>query len=164
MQRAHPCRLARRRRAGLAGSEVSTLVVAVSLATLACATTQAGRITGPLPPSVEAGLELYEQGEYERAGARFREAVAVAEARGDRELELRATTAECTAWLAARRLAELAECGERLERQARRERRSDPGVNTLVAMAAIAGERPLPSLRTPAEVRSVLRQAVREEE
>ncbi|MBW2270545.1 MAG: hypothetical protein JRH16_18420, partial [Deltaproteobacteria bacterium] len=77
-------------------------------------------------------------------------------------MERKATTAECTAWLQARKLGELASCTERLEALHRRERRSDPGLNTLLAMGAVAGDRPIPPFRVPSAVHPILRAAAKE--
>ena len=60
------------------------------------------------------------------------------------------------------RLGELAECSQRLERLQRRERRSEPGVNTLIALGAIAGQRPPPALRIPNTVEPLFRQTAKE--
>jgi hypothetical protein len=112
--------------------------------------------------NVAAGLDLYESGEFVLAARRFRAASNQASTVGKRELEKKAVTGECTAWLRARRLGELAECSERLERLQRRERRSEPGVNTLIALGAIAGQRPAPALRIPNTVEPLFRQAAKE--
>ena len=71
-------------------------------------------------------------------------------------------TAACTAWLRARELAELADCTSQLEYLQRHSRRSDPGVNTLIAMGAIAGGRPLPPFRVPNAIQPLLQQAAQE--
>lgn len=109
--------------------------------------------------NVRAGLSLYESGEYSLAAKRFNTGAVEAYAARDRVLEKKAVTAECTSWLRGRRLAELAECTNRLELLQRNERRSEPGINTLIAFGAIAGERPLPQLRIPNEVQVLVRQA-----
>jgi hypothetical protein len=109
--------------------------------------------------NVTAGLDLYESGEFVLAARRFHTASTQASSIRDRALEKKSVTGECTAWLRARRLGELSECTERLERLQRRERRSEPGVNTLIALGAIAGQRPLPSLRIPNTVQPLFRQA-----
>ena len=109
--------------------------------------------------NVRAGLSLYESGEYSLAAQRFNTGAVEAHAARDRVLEKKAVTAECTSWLRGRRLAELAECTNRLELLQRSERRSEPGINTLIAFGAIAGERPLPELRIPNEVQALIRQA-----
>lgn len=112
--------------------------------------------------SVAAGLDLYEDGEFEMAGRRFGDAAGHAVAMGRRDLEHKAVTSQCMAWLAARRLGELAECSDRLEYLQRRSRRSDPGVNTLIALGSIAGNRPLPPLRLPNAVQPLVRAAAEE--
>jgi hypothetical protein len=90
--------------------------------------------------------------------------MAAGEARraGQRELERQARAAECTAWLWARRIDRFASCTDRLEGLQRRARHSDPGVNTLIALGAIAGERPPPPLRIPRDVQPLLRAAATE--
>ena len=77
-------------------------------------------------------------------------------------MERKTTTAECAAWLRARQLSELDSCGRRLEALHRRERRSDPGLNTLIAMGAVAGQRPLPPFRVPSAVHPIVRAAAQE--
>ncbi len=77
-------------------------------------------------------------------------------------MERRAMTGECTSWLRARRLGELAECTERLEALQRRQRRSDPGLNTLLAIGAIAGGRPLPPFKVPNAVHPIVRASAME--
>ena len=77
-------------------------------------------------------------------------------------MERKTTTAECAAWLRARRLGELAGCTERLEALQRKGRRSDPGLNTLLAMGAVAGGRPLPPFRVPSAVHPILRASAKE--
>ena len=112
--------------------------------------------------SLRAGLDLYAASDFGRAGEQFREASRAARVIGDRDLTHRALIAECTSWLRARRLRELCSCAGYLEQSQRRLRRSDPRVNTLIALAAIAEGKPLPSLRTPSAVRVVLRDAAEE--
>ena len=106
--------------------------------------------------STDAGLSLYESGEFLLAARRFREASERAVVMGDREAQKTAVAAECMSWLRARRLGQLSECSQRLEHLQRRTRRSDPGVNTLIAFGAIAGQRPLPPLRIPTTVRPLV--------
>jgi hypothetical protein len=108
---------------------------------------------------LRAGLGLYETAEYSLAARRFHSGAVEAHAARDRALEKKAVTSECTAWLRARQLTELADCTNRLELLQRRERRSQPGINTLIAFGSIAGQRPLPELRLPTEVQSLVRQA-----
>jgi hypothetical protein len=112
--------------------------------------------------NVTAGLDLYESGEFVLAARRFHAASTQARAAGVRALEKKSVVGECTAWLRARRMGELAECTARLERLQRRERRSEPGVNTLIALGAIAGQRPAPALRIPNTVQPLFRQAAKE--
>ena len=112
--------------------------------------------------SVDAGLNLYEAGDYVLAARRFQEAAQGARLCGDLTLERNTTTAECTAWLRARRLGDLAACGERLETLQLRGRRSDPALNTLLAMGAVAGGRPLPPFRVPSAVYPIVRASAQE--
>jgi hypothetical protein len=112
--------------------------------------------------SVDAGLNLYEAGDYVLAARRFQEAAQGARRCGDLPMERKTTAAECTAWLRARRLGELAACSERLETLQRKGRRSDPGLNTLLAMGAVAGGRPLPPFRVPSAVHPIVRASAKE--
>jgi hypothetical protein len=112
--------------------------------------------------SVDAGLNLYEAGDYVLAARRFQEAAEGARRCGDLPMERKATTAECAAWLRARRLGELSSCSERLEGLQRKGRRSDPGLNTLLAMGAVAGGRPLPPFRVPSAVHPIVRATAKE--
>jgi hypothetical protein len=98
------------------------------------------------------------------AACRFADAADAASALGDRELERRATAAECASWLRAGQLPQLGDCAARLEFLQRRAPRSDPGVNTLVALGALSAGRPLPALRLPEPVHAVLQQAAQESE
>jgi hypothetical protein len=131
----------------------------------ACATASApgperARARAELRSSLHTGLDLYDGGEFVLAGRRFSDAADRAAILGEDELERRATTAECTCWLRGRRLAELSECSRRLERLQRHARGPDPGVNTLIALGAIAGGRPLPPLKLPRAVAPLLRESV----
>jgi len=107
--------------------------------------------------ALETGEELYRSGEYVRAGERFRAAGDLANVLGQPTTARSATAAECTAWLLARCLPELGDCTQRLEWFVRRERSSDPGVNTLLALGAVAGRRSLPSHQMPSAVQELLR-------
>ena len=155
---------ARVRRPGAA----TAAAVAALTASLACAGA-GGPIGGSDPAAaiearsgVRMGVDLYESGEFAMAARRFADAANAAYRAADGSLEGRATAAECVAWLRARELAALAECSHRLERLQRRTRRSDPGVNTLIAVGAVAGERPLPRLRIPNGVRPLIVDASKE--
>jgi hypothetical protein len=130
---------------------------------LACATPHRPGAERAARASVAVGLELYGSGELVLSARRFALAAQQARAAGDRELVRDTLTAQCLAWLRARRLDELARCAEELEAEQRRAPRSDAGVNTLLAFGAIAGGRPLPPLRLPSEVRGVVRAAAGEE-
>ncbi len=112
--------------------------------------------------NVRSGRVLYESGDFVLAAARFREAAAGARNCGDLSMERKTTSAECTAWLRARRLSDFSSCTERLEALHRKERRSDPGLNTLLAMGAVAGGRPLPPFRVPSAVHPMVRAAAKE--
>jgi hypothetical protein len=107
--------------------------------------------------SVASGFDLYDGGEYVLAARRFHAAVDLAIVLDDDASRRRATAGECVSWLRARKLAELAECSRRLEDLQTRQRRPDPGVNTLIAMGSIAGGHPLPALRLPVAVAPLIR-------
>ena len=144
------------------------VAIAAAVATLAPLTA----CQTPAPPdpeqarrlhaNVDAGLNFYEAGDYVLAGRRFQEAAQGARLYGDLPMEHKTTTAECTAWLRARRLGDLAACSERLEALQRKGRRSDPALNTLLAMGAVAGGRPLPPFRVPSAVHPILRASAKE--
>jgi len=155
-----------RRRGAATVAAVAALIAAVgALAGCAGVPTPMRRpeaIEAQARANVAAGLDLYESGEFVLAARRFHAASNQASAIGERALEKKAVTGECTAWLRARSLEEFAECTARLERLQRRERRSEPGVNTLIALGAIAGQRPAPALRIPNTVEPLFRQAAKE--
>ena len=111
---------------------------------------------------VEGGLNLYDAGDFVLAAHRFRSAAEGAERCGSLSMERRATQAECTSWLRARRLGDFSDCTQRLETLHRREHRADPGLNTLLAMGAVAGGRPIPPFRVPAAVHPIVRAAAKE--
>ncbi len=138
----------------------SALLAGAAVA-VACASDDPGRRYSQrqarLDSLVQTGLELYGSAEYALAARRFRDSAHLAAALGDRATERTATTAECVSWLRVRRLSELSTCTERLERLQRRESRSDPGVNTLIALGAIAGDRSLPPLKLPNAVAALIR-------
>jgi hypothetical protein len=110
-----------------------------------------------LRANLDAGLDLYAAGDFVLAAHRFEEAAHGARGFRSVTLERKATAAACTSWLRARRLAEFSGCTQRLEGVHRRERRSDPGLNALLALGAVAGQRPLPPLRVPVSVHALLR-------
>ena len=112
--------------------------------------------------SLQIGLGLYDAGEYARAGERFRESSTLFRAARARERWRDATAAECTAWLRARYLQQLDDCSQRLGALLRRDRRSDPGANTLVALGAVAGGRAVAANRIPREIAPILRTMVAE--
>ncbi len=103
------------------------------------------------------GVGLYDQGEFVLAATRFSDAAYSLRSAGHRERAREATAAECAAWLRARRLRELDECSARLSALVRRSRQSDPGINTLIALGAVAGDRPIPPYRVPPRVQRLLR-------
>jgi hypothetical protein len=112
--------------------------------------------------NLDAGLDLYAAGDFVLAAQRFQDGAQGARRCGDLPMERKATTAECTAWLRARRLGDLSSCTLRLEALHRKERRSDPGLNTLLAMGAVAGHRALPPFRVPGAVHPMVRAAAKE--
>jgi len=112
--------------------------------------------------NLASGLGLYESADYTLAARRFEEAARRAHGGGDRSLEKHAVTAECTSWLRARELSEFTECTTHLEYLQRHSRSSDPGVNTLIAMGAIAGNRPLPPFRLPSAIQPLMQLAAQE--
>jgi hypothetical protein len=152
------------RRHGAAAAAAVAALTLLSIGAVGCETPP----QAPLAPtrslaqaraSLRTGLGLYESSEYSLAARRFQTGAEQARSAGDAVLEKRAITAECTSWLRGRRISEFAECTQRLERLQRREGRSDPGINTLLAFGAIAGERPLPQLTMPNTIQSLVRQA-----
>lgn len=146
------------------GAAAAVLVAALVPVALACQSpprpdpAEARRVRA----NVEAGLNLYDAGDFVLAAHRFHDAAEGARRVRSLPTERKATTAECTSWLRARRLAELADCTQRLETLHRRERRSDPGLNTLLAMGAVAGGRPIPPFRVPTAVHPMVRAAAKE--
>ncbi|MBW2290233.1 MAG: hypothetical protein JRG90_20755 [Deltaproteobacteria bacterium] len=134
---------------------------------IACETPAAAPGRGPshaaaARSNLSAGLGLYESADFTLAARRFEAAGQRARAAGDRALEKQAVTAECTAWLRARELSEFNDCTTHLEYLQRHSRSSDPGVNTLIAMGAIAGNRPLPPFRLPTAIQPLMQQAAQE--
>jgi hypothetical protein len=136
------------------------VVGSLAAALLAC--------TGSLPPpggsdrverSIEAGLSLYASGEFVVAAQRFQEASESAHALRLRDLEKRAAIAECTSWLRARAIREFDACTRKLERMHRRANRAEPGIGTLLALGAIAGDRPSPPFRVASDVAPIIRAA-----
>jgi len=148
--------------AAVVAALIALLSGAVGCETLAVPASRPSLAAAQARANVRTGLGLYESAEYSLAARSFHAGAVRAHAAGDRVLEKKAVTAECTSWLRGRQLAELAECTQRLEDLQRRGRRSEPGVNTLIAFGAIAGQRPLPQLRIPNTVQSLVRQAAAE--
>lgn len=145
----------------------AALAAAVLCALTACQTWDAGVPASRVSPfevqaDVDAGRDLYASGEFNMAARRFRSAAAGASALRDRAVQRDAVTAECVSWMRARALDQLSECTQRLERLQGRHVRTDPGVNTLMAMGAIAGRRPLPPFRIPQAVHPIVRTAGKE--
>lgn len=115
-----------------------------------------------LERSVAAGLDLYDAREFAVAAERFHDAAREAYGLGDHALEKTALSAECTSWLRAGRMADFGACTERLADRHRRSHQPDPGVGTLLALGAIAGDRPEPPYRVPSQVAPLVRAARRE--
>ena len=137
-------------------------VVVATAALLACASAPAPQASGSaqrLERAIAAGLGLYEAHEFAVAAERFHEAAREAYALRDEKVEKAALSAECASWLRARRMDEFAVCTERLTKRHRRSREPDPGVGTLLALGAIAGDRPAPPYRVPSEVAPLIRAA-----
>ena len=161
---------ARRRWPGAAVVGATAALCLLATSVVGCAASRASKLSPSLrgaaaaqyDSSVELGLGRYEAGEYAIAARHFQDAAARADLLADPRREHAAATAECVAWLRARRLAELARCSERLEPLQRRARHSDLGVNTLIAFGAIAGQRPLPPLKIPSAVRPLVRASAAE--
>lgn len=158
-----PREAAQRRRGAAA------VFAAAALSALTACTTLGNGRPGPslassteLRAGIDAGLTLYESGEFVMAARRFRDAAMTAHALGDRATERNSVTAECVAWMRARRLGELSECTTRLESLQRRQQRTDPGVNTLMAVGAIVGDRPVPPFKIPNAVNPIVRAAAKE--
>lgn len=141
---------------------VTAAAVLAAAALGACAKPPAPDRIAEMHAQLDAGLALYGGGEYALAAPHFAGAARTASLIGDRESEARARAAECTAWLRARDLVGFSRCSEALGAAQRRLRRSDPGRNTLVALGAVAGRRPLPDLRLPDTVRPLLQEVARE--
>lgn len=135
---------------------------ALALALAACATVPDARRDDALRAALGAALDLFEAGEFPLAAERFAQVERRAASGRERELQRKALVGECLSWLHAQRLQALADCSERLERSQRRARRPDPAVNTLVALGAVAGGRPLPALRVPGSVRPLVQAAAQE--
>ncbi len=134
----------------------------LAFALAACATPRDAHTQHAARAALGSGLDLYEAGEYVLAAERFTLAERRAAAASARELQRKALVGACLSWLHAERLQALAACSERLERAQRRARRPEPGVNTLIALGAVAGGRPLPALRIPSSVRPLVRAAAGE--
>lgn len=169
MERTRPA-LRRTSTSASTGTRNGRVALATALAACALSVACAGThgLSAGVPPnaayraaraSIEAGLELYAAGESIMAARRFQDASYHANVYGDQELERTAVAAECMAWLRAQEVPKFAACSERLEFLQRESRRSDPGVNALIALGAVAGDRPLPPLRIPHAVAPIVRAA-----
>lgn len=143
-----------RRRGGVA---VAWVAAALSFACAGAALPPGG--VERVERSIEAGLSLYQSGEFVVAAQRFQEASEAAHALRLRDLSKRAAIAECTAWLRARAIREFDGCSQRLERMHRRANRAEPGIGTLLALGAIAGDRPSPPFRVASDVAPIIRAA-----
>jgi hypothetical protein len=160
------------RRPGVAVARTAATLFCLLFVTSACQTAApvrarpnpAARLVAErqLDTSIVDGIRLYESREYDLAARKFQQAAAQAQSLGDDGRRTDATTSECMAWLRARRLGELGDCSRRLEPMQRRQGRSEPGVNTLIAFGAIAAKRPLPSLAIPNSVRSLVQRSAQE--
>jgi hypothetical protein len=142
---------------------VAAALAAATLSACAAAPPPASDAALELERAISAGLELYEAREFAVAAERFGEAARLADGHGAADTARAALTAECTAWLRARLLPEFAACTDALGALHRGASRPDPGLGTLLAMGAIAGERPAPPFRVPSEVAPILDAAAREE-
>ena len=141
-------------------------VAGAAAALFACASNPGPVSSGSalrLERMIGAGLDLYEAREYTVAAERFHDAAREAYTLRDHDTEKSALVAECTSWLLAQRQSEFSTCTERLGKRHRKARRADPGLGTLLAMGAIAGDRPTPPFRIPNEVAGLLRAAADEE-
>jgi hypothetical protein len=138
---------------------VAAAVAAAALSACASAPPPDSGSALRLERAVAAGLDLYDAREFAVAAERFHEAAREAWSLRDARTEKAALSAECTSWLRARRMLEFAGCTERLEKRHRRSHQPDPGVGTLLALGAIAGERPEPPYRVPSEVAPLIRAA-----
>jgi hypothetical protein len=134
----------------------------LALALTACASPPPESGPAAAERTLQIGLGLYDSGEYARAAERFRESGNLFRAARFRERWRDATAAECTAWLRAQYLRQLDDCSQRLGALLRRDRRSDPGANTLVALGAVAGGRAVNANRIPREIAPILRTMVAE--
>lgn len=141
----------------------SLSLLTLTLLTLACATPPAPAYQRSqlaalheLQSDIDAALELYESGEFTVAARHFEAASVTAHSLRAARREKDALASACMSWLRARRLRELGDCTERLETLQRMHPRSEPGVNTLIALGAIAAGRPLPSLMIPRNVRPLV--------
>ena len=154
--------------ASVAPMRGAVVAVAAAALLLLSACVHQGTATRPtvtaqaVQSDIDAGLDLYASGEFSMSAQRFRLAADGAVSLGDHATQRNAVVAECMAWLRERRLQELSQCTLRLERLQRRQRRTDPGVNTLMAVGAIAGNRAIPPFKLPSAVHPIVRAAAKE--
>jgi hypothetical protein len=155
-----------RKTGGAASFRLGAAAVLTVAALFGCRTTapieSLGAMRARMNTSVASGFDLYDGGEYILAARRFHAAADLAIVLDDDASRRRATAGECVSWLRARMLAELADCGRRLEELQSQQRRPDPGVNTLIALGSIAGGHPLPALRLPVAVAPLIRASAEE--
>ncbi len=134
------------------------LLTVFAVFAMACATgpPPAPAAAGFVEREVEAGMGLYAGGNYLLAADRLRAAAEEAERCDQPEAAVRIRVGECTAWLRGGNLAAFRRCTRRLEALQRQLGRSEPGINTLLALGAIARGEALPPYRLPASVRRLL--------
>ncbi len=148
----HPARAA-------AGGAAAALCLLLALGAAGCASTAPPPRPAPagfVESEAEAGARLYRIGDYTLAARRFRAAADEAERCGEPMMESELRVGECTAWLRGGDLNAFRHCTARLETLHREIGRSEPGVNTLLALGAIARGEALPPFRLPAAVRPLL--------
>ncbi len=142
-----------------AGGAAAPLCLLAVLGAAGCVSTAPpprGVPSGFVESEAEAGARLYRIGDYTLAARRFRAAADEAERCGEPLVESELRTGECTAWLRGGEPDAFRHCTARLEALHREIGRSEPGVNTLLALGAIARGERLPPFRLPASVRPLL--------
>ncbi len=105
---------------------------------------------------VSAGMRLYQGGDFALAASRLRAAADEAGRCGEPVTEANIRVGECTAWLRGSKVEEFRRCTARLEVLQGELGYSEPGVNTLLALGAIARGEALPPFRLPRAVRQLL--------
>lgn len=142
-----------------AGGAAAALCLLAVLGAAGCVSTAPPPRSAPVgfvESEAEAGARLYRIGDYTLAARRFRAAADEAERCDEPLMESELRTGECTAWLRGGELDAFRHCTARLEALHRDLGLSEPGVNTLLALGAIARGEPLPPFRLPAAVRPLL--------